>query len=492
MIHPAAVRLAGKERAQFFSDGARWTWSPKVGSFDEATGTYTAPDWVLNSRSVFLTAHDPANPAAGGTAEIQLTSSPFWLWTIGLYMPALFFVLLAVGWLTWPGIPPAPVLQVNPPAATVGKGQTQQFTASLDDVPEQDVSWTATAGTITPAGFYTPPIVPAPPSGQKGVNPPGDQTGQTEQTVTITATRNSDKTKSASAVVIVSADAGLFLYPALSHVQRGGAVQLIAGGIPDADVEWPQIAPKGVFQVTTSIAQRKVVSVSVIDKKHPAHVAGARILVLPGTGTSAGGGGSDITLIVLAMAAGGLGGWLAAVRSFIGFTGNRTFIPSWSMLYLMRPGFGAGLALVAHMAFRAGSIGPGSSASNPAVVVFYSALVGLFSDEALQKMHDIFCTIFGIQDKRSDKMTDKGAGQSPVITRVSASAASGTITIDGGNFAPTATVLANNAVKPMTFISDKRLEMKLDPGTAVGTELAIQVRNPDGKITDVSKCQVAA
>lgn len=476
MIHPTSVKLAWKEKAQFFSDGTRWTWSPKVGSFDEATGTYTAPDWVLNSHSVFLTAHDPANPAAGGTAEILLTSSRFWLWTIGLYMPALFFVLLLVGWLTWPGIPAAPVLQVNPPAATLGKGQTQQFAASLDDVPEQDVSWTATAGTITPAGFYTPPPL----------------SGQTEQTVTITATRNSDKTKSASAVVVVSPNAGLFLYPALSHVQKGGTVQLIADGGPDVDIEWPQIAAKGLFKPPDKIDQRKVVSVSVTDKKHPGHVAGARIVLLPGMGQSAGGGAGDFTLIVLAMAAGGLGGWLAAMRSFIGFTGNRTFIPSWSMLYLMRPGFGAGLALVAHMAFRAGSIGPGSSASNPAIVVFYSALVGLFSDEALQKMHDIFCTIFGIQDKRSDKMTEKGAGQAPVITRVSASAASGTITIDGGNFGSTSTVLVNNAVKPMTFVSDKRLEAKLDAGTAVGTELGIQVRNPDGKITEVAKCQVAA
>lgn len=477
MIHPASVTLAGKERAQFFSDnGTVWTWSPKIGNFDHDTGTYTAPKRVLNSRSVFVTAHDPANPAAGGTAEIVLTSSPFWLRTLSFYLPILFIVLVLVGWASWPGIPAVPVLQVNPPAVTVGKGQTQQFTASLSDLPEQDVSWTATAGTITPAGFYAPPAA----------------SGPAEQTVTITATLNSDKTKSASAVVVISPGDGLFLYPALSHVQKGGRIQLTAGGIAGADVEWPQFAPDGVFNAPKDIPQRKVVSVSVTDKKHAGRVAGARIVLFPGTGMSAGGVQSDLSLIVLSLAAGALGGWLAAVRSFIGFTGNRTFVPSWSLLYLLRPGFGAGLALVAHMAYRAGSIGPGSGASNPATVVFYSALVGLFSDEALQKMHDIFCTVFGIQDKRGDKMTDKGAGQPPVITLAAASAAGGLITADGGNFVSGATVMVNGAAKPTTFVNDKRLQAKLDPGTAAGTDLAVNVRNPDGKQSAVFNCKVAA
>jgi hypothetical protein len=477
MIEPSIVTLAAGESAQFVSDGSEWTLSPNLGTFNAAERLYTAPKWIVNSRTVLITTRTAVNPAAGGTAEIHLTSSLFWLKVLALYWPALFVVLSVWGWRIWPGIPPEPVLMVNPPAVTLGARQTQQFSATLNDAPELDFTWSATSGTITPTGFYSPP---APAQGQR------------DQSATITATRNSDKTKTATSIVILSGGSGLFLYPALSQVQKSGTVTLIADG-GDVDVEWPKSAPKGIYTAPAKIDQRQVVSISVTDKKNAGHIAGARIVLLPDENGKATAGAvpSDVTLITLAMLAGALGAWLASVKSFVGFTGTRSFVPSWGFFYLFRPGFGAGLALIVHLAHRMGSVGVATSANNPAVVVFYSALVGLFSEEALQKLHEIFSTIFGVQDKRSDKMGEKGpSGQGPSLTAATASAASREISIDGANFVSSSTVLVDNVARPSSFVNDKKLTLRLDPMPAAGTTIALKVRNPDGKESTVLQINV--
>jgi hypothetical protein len=479
MIEPSSVTLAAGERARFFSDGTSWRWVPEKGKCDPTQGhstTYTAPKFIVNSRTVLVTAFDPAHPNAGGTAEIRLTSSLFWLSALGIYWPLLFGALLFWGWLAWPGIPPTPVLMVNPPAVTVGKDQSQQFSANLDDTPDLDVTWSATAGLVTPNGFFTPPALSA---------------CQKDQIVTVTATSNTDKTKSASAVVVVSPDAGLFLFPALSHVRAKDSITLTAAG-NNINVQWPGNVPGGRFTPPAKIGQRQVINVSITDLNHPGHVASARIVLLPESGTTSGTSASDLALINLALAAGALGAWLASVRSFVGFTGARTFVPSWGLFYLFRPGFAAGLALIVHMAHRSGSIGSADTANNPAVVVFYSALIGLFSDAALQKLHDIFNSIFGVQDNRSDKMADKDTslGGNPVVTNATALATTGIMSIDGGNFATSSTVLLNNVAKKVTFVSDKKVQVTLDPGTAVGAEIEVKVRNADGHESPPFKCVV--
>ncbi len=480
MIEPAAVTLAGNESVRFHSDGTEWALSPDKGTFNSRTRTYKSPPLVWNSRKVFLTAYDPANPGHGGTAEINLVSSLSWLGLLAVYWPVMFVALLLWGWANWPGTPAPPLLMVNPPAVTVGKGQTQQFSASLNDVPELDVTWSATSGVITPNGFFSPPAL---------------ADGQKDQTVTVTATRNSDKTRAASAIVIVSPGPGLFLYPALSHARRNDTVPLTGDG-GNVNIDWPATAPNGRYAAPNRIDRRQWVNISITDKNNPGHVAGARVLLLPDSENSRAPGSptGDNTLLGLALAAGALGAWLASVKSFVSFTGTRSFVPSWGLFYLFRPAFGAGLALVGHMAHASGSIGSAASAADPKVVVFYSALIGLFADEALQKLHDVFCALFGVQDKRTDKMGEKAppTGPTPAITVANASVATGHIDIEGGNFASLPTVLVNNVAKTVTFINDKKLRVALDAGTAVGADLEIKVRNPDGKESAVYKTKVKA
>jgi Abnormal spindle-like microcephaly-assoc'd, ASPM-SPD-2-Hydin len=77
-------------------------------------------------------------------------------------------------------------VSVTPAAATPTAGAKVQFSAAVQGTTSNDaVSWTATTGTITPAGLYTAPTAAS--------------------TGTVTATSMADPTKSASAVVTVSA-----------------------------------------------------------------------------------------------------------------------------------------------------------------------------------------------------------------------------------------------------------------------------------------------
>ncbi|MEO7732939.1 MAG: hypothetical protein ABIY55_18385, partial [Kofleriaceae bacterium] len=49
------------------------------------------------------------------------------------------------------------VVTLSPAMASLVPGATQQFAAGVTGTTNQDVSWTATGGTITPAGLYTAP-----------------------------------------------------------------------------------------------------------------------------------------------------------------------------------------------------------------------------------------------------------------------------------------------------------------------------------------------
>lgn len=481
MIQPPAVTLSGNESVKFESDATTWVLSPGKGAFDPTTRIYKSPFLIFNSRKIFLTSFDPAHPGSGGTAEITLNSSLSWLGILAIYWP---LVIVAIGLLVrgnWPGIPAQPVLMVNPPNVTVGSAQTQQFSAGLNDVAYLDATWSATAGTITSSGLFSPPAI----------------AGQPDQIVTVTATRNDDKTKAATATVVVT-QWGLFLYPAVSHARKGETIQLTASAGPGVTIQWPVNAPAGKYTAPAKIDQPSVVTISVSDTANARHTASARIFLVPDNPDAASNVPSDIDLISLAIAAGALGAWLASVKSFVGFTGNRTFAPSWAFFYLFRPMFGAGLALVAHMAHRSGNLGSTATASDPTVVIFYSALVGLFADEALQKLHDIFCAAFGVQDTRKDKMnqanqqTPAASPGTPTITRATATTGSRNIAIQGGNFVSLPTVFVDGVARAVTFTDDKNLTVALDAAPALGQTLQIKVRNPDGKESAVFSETVAA
>lgn len=129
-------------------------------------------------------------------------------------------------------IPPTAVsVAVAPPAASVGVGKAQQFTATVTGTSNTAVTWNviggSSNGTVTNSGLYTAPAtVPNPPQ------------------VSVTATSQADATKSASAIATVTtttaASGSVSVSPSTATVANFGTQQFTAtvDGTPSSAVTW--------------------------------------------------------------------------------------------------------------------------------------------------------------------------------------------------------------------------------------------------------------
>jgi len=103
------------------------------------------------------------------------------------------------------------------------------------------------------------------------------------------------------------------------------------------------------------------------------------------------------------MAAGSLGGSLHALRSLWWYAGNRQLAMSWMPMYFLLP-FGSGLlAAIVCLVLGAGFWEGGPSTDNVGEILAVAALVGLFSDEANQKLRQLAGTIFTPKEKGRDQ-----------------------------------------------------------------------------------------
>ena len=112
--------------------------------------------------------------------------------------------------------------------------------------------------------------------------------------------------------------------------------------------------------------------------------------------------GSVLTMVILL---GALGGSLHLVSSLVMFIGNRQLKRSWLPYYLAMPFTGAGLAPVVYMLLRVGLITPAGTATggtslsglNFIAIYAFAVMTGMFSRSALDKLGEVFDTIFKTQ-----------------------------------------------------------------------------------------------
>lgn len=113
----------------------------------------------------------------------------------------------------------------------------------------------------------------------------------------------------------------------------------------------------------------------------------------------------DAEVFVIAAAAGALGGMIHVLRSLAWYIGNRYLRLSWLPFYLLLPIVGAALGTVFYLVARAGLFSPTSSATadtNVYGVAALAGLVGLFSEQALQKLRDVFSSLFAQAPQGAD------------------------------------------------------------------------------------------
>lgn len=116
----------------------------------------------------------------------------------------------------------------------------------------------------------------------------------------------------------------------------------------------------------------------------------------------------EVKLILIVMVAGALGSYVHAATSFSDFVGNRRLAASWVWWYFLRPFIGVALALVLYFAVRGGLLPMGADVGAVSLfgIAAISALAGMFSKQATDKLREVFDTFFrtAAGDQRSDKL----------------------------------------------------------------------------------------
>jgi len=131
-------------------------------------------------------------------------------------------------------------------------------------------------------------------------------------------------------------------------------------------------------------------------------------------------GWSEVSLLLIAMVAAAMGGLIHALTSFTDFAGNRQLVSSWVPWLYLRPAIGALLGVIVYFGLRAGEFGGVSDASTCKglyLVALTSALAGLFSKQAADKLSDIVENLLASprQPERVDSLEKKDDGGKAVV-----------------------------------------------------------------------------
>jgi hypothetical protein len=129
----------------------------------------------------------------------------------------------------------------------------------------------------------------------------------------------------------------------------------------------------------------------------------------------------ESALLLIVVLAGALGAFLHVATSFSDYVGNRRLMRSWTWFYVLRPLVGASLAVIFYFAILGGLFtSQGTSALNPYGIAALSALVGLFSKQATNKLQQIFDTAFAVaKGEGDDARADSIGNPKPTIVGVS-------------------------------------------------------------------------
>lgn len=159
-VSPATATVTLGKTQQFSATGqSSVTWSASAGSIS-ATGLFTAPATMPASSAVTITATGAGNQS--GTATVTLVAPP-------------------------------PPITVLPATVSVALGGTQQFTIT----GQTNVTWSATAGSISATGLYTAPAtMPVLNTVTITASGAGNQSGVA--TVTLTAVSNPQMSSAAA------------------------------------------------------------------------------------------------------------------------------------------------------------------------------------------------------------------------------------------------------------------------------------------------------
>ena len=200
---------------------------------------------------------------------------------------------------------------------------------------------------------------------------------------------------------------------------------------------------------------------------------------------------SDHRLFLTVMAAGALGSLIHSITSFADYAGNRSLSRSWIWWLVLRTPIGIALALLFYLVLRGGLIVPslpnGSAATdttrllNPYGIAAISALAGMFSKQATDKLREIFDTLFRTREpvNRADPLTQIIPVVSSTDPAMLSAGGSPTLNVQGWGFQRDCTALIDHKPRNVQWVSDTRLVLTfLAEDLAAKAELGLIIHNP--------------
>lgn len=208
---------------------------------------------------------------------------------------------------------------------------------------------------------------------------------------------------------------------------------------------------------------------------------------------------SERRLFVTVISAGALGSLIHTLTSLADYIGNRKLGKSWIWWFILRIPIGISLALVFYLLLRGGLMVPtlpGGNATananattnatdflNPYGIAAISAMAGMFSKQATDKLRELFDTLFRTQQPVS--RADPLPPAAPVIastepTKLTLNSPV-TLEIHGERFQPNCKVTVNGVARDADRINDTvvKVILKAADVSALGS-LQLVVENPDG------------
>jgi hypothetical protein len=195
---------------------------------------------------------------------------------------------------------------------------------------------------------------------------------------------------------------------------------------------------------------------------------------------------ADLRLFFTVIAAGALGSLIHTLTSFADFAGNRTLSRNWTWWFILRTPIGIALALMFYFVLRGGLMAPGPATDatqlvNPYGIAGVSALAGMFSKQATDKLREIFDTLFQTRApvNRADPLTRTiptiSSTQPPKLTVGAAL----TLDVIGSGFLRNCTATINGEERKGQWVTESLLKLTLESkDVAAAGQLKLVVRNP--------------
>ncbi len=191
-------------------------------------------------------------------------------------------------------------------------------------------------------------------------------------------------------------------------------------------------------------------------------------------------------LFLIVMFAGALGGLVHSLRSFYWYAGNRKLVLSWAGFYVTLPVLGATMATVFYVVVRGGFFSPQSEISDTSPFGFaaMAALIGMFTEQAAEKLKEITETFFSKAPTGKDQAEPSPAA--PTVSAVSpvqgAQAGATPVTVTGKGFAQGAAVTFGGQAADNVQVASDGASLTADtPAAAASGPADVEVTNPDGK-----------